>query len=61
MKHDTFPFSYPLLNSGSWPGLNFYVHGKAWTEWMRKEFSGVFGRKPNLYAREIVEGLYKNS
>ena len=29
MKHITFPFSYPLLNSGSWPGLNFYVHGKS--------------------------------
>ena len=27
MKHVTFPFSYPLLNSDSWPGLNFYVHG----------------------------------
>jgi len=28
---------------------------------MRKEFSGVFERKPNLSAREIVEGLYKKS
>ena len=61
MKHVTFPFSYPLLNSGSSLGLNFYVHRKAWTEWMRKEFSGVFERKPNLSAREIVEGLYKKS
>ncbi|MDU5344963.1 MAG: hypothetical protein E6150_11140 [Prevotella bivia] len=26
------------------PRVEFYVRGKAWTEWMRKEFSGVFER-----------------
>lgn len=60
MKHVTFPFSYPLLNSDSWPGLNFYVHGIS-VDGM--DAQGIFGRfwtETQLVRRRNCGGFVQN-